>query len=823
MEKRLKHILISLIIFSILAKFALPFFNEGMWWDEAVYLGLGRNVQKGMYSLDSGTALETFRPPVFPLLISLISDNILLARILVVLISAISVVTTYYLSKELFGKDIALLSSLFLSTNQLFVFFSTKILSEPLFMSFLSLSLLFFLRRKKPTNALVSGVFAGLALMTRYLGTIIILSYALYFVYIFYRKKSKRVFGEAAPLLLGFLAVLSPWLLMSYAYYGSIFGAYLTNLAVYSESLPSGFSSYFADIFGIFGVQIIFVAIGLYVLARQEKSGYNFLLYVFFLLPLAFFSLAFHREPRYLLSYMPIYAIFAGLVLKLENKKSFTKYLPLIAVLVCAASLFTGLVFAWNDRFSGRSLVEASVYLKNITDEKDAVMTESYPYVYYFSERRAIRFPDKYEDIGSIIEKNGVKFILVYKFEPGNPDYVDYYFDGKSEFIPVKKFEQWGDENAAVIYRFYNNTIQFNYTPSDAVGLSEVDLYLNNSNGISGNLNKTIDTNFDTILGCYGGNTLYKTSSSTDEIRIIVQEGLIDAWYNISTIRYNTTTQAVIDKTVSIQPSGTSFVSDIGYKPIKLKQGWYFGVAYRNVSATNKTACFLMQSNDDGFTYSANLSNLTAWRSTNVECYISLFKVAEDKAWLHISDYNGSDWIIEKMDFNSTENTITNRHTIYSDDLGIYSQGLYNFSGIYYLYFSGENGYEFHVISSNDGGTYSSNVALIGSVNQESFLPNIEQIGNKYYTINSEAAKSQIRLWESDSPNGTFTYKQTLMGSPTDYARMGTTTIYDNVLYLAHGNWTTKNNSIAEFNYVLLETFNLNSTNTSALINDSYR
>ncbi len=454
MEKRLKHVLISLIIFSILAKFALLFCNEGMWWDEAVYLGLGRNVQKGLYSLESGTALETFRPPVFPLFISPVSDNILWARIVVVLISAISVVTTYYLSKELFGKDIALLSSLFLSTNQLFVFFSTKILSEPLFMSFLSLSLLFFLRRKKPANALASGVFTGLALITRYLGTIIILSYALYFIYIFYRKKTKRVFSEAAFLLLGFLAVLSPWLLLSYAYYGSIFGAYLTNLAVYSESLPSGFSSYFADIFGIFGMQIIFVAIGLYVLARQDKSGHNFLLFALFLLPLAFFSFAFHREPRYLLSYMPIYAIFAGLVLRLENKKpAFAKYLPLIAVLICVASLLTGLAFAWNDRFSGKSLVEASVYLKNITGERDAVMTESYPYVYYFSERKTIRFPDKYEGMGSVIGENGIKFILVYKFEPGNPDYVDYYFDEKSGFLPVKKFEQWGDENAAVIYR----------------------------------------------------------------------------------------------------------------------------------------------------------------------------------------------------------------------------------------------------------------------------------------------------------------------------------------------------------------------------------
>jgi 4-amino-4-deoxy-L-arabinose transferase-like glycosyltransferase len=425
-----------------------------MWWDEAVYLGLGRNIEKGFYSLDREELVDTFRPPLFSLMISPFSNSILFSRILVIIFSVLSIAMTYYLSKELFGKDVALLSSLFLSTNQFFVFFSTKILSESLFIFFISLSLLFFLRRRKPVNAFASGLFAGLALMTRYLGTIIVASYAFYSIYIFYRKREMKLFNEVIFISLGFAISIFPWLALSQVYYGSIWGAYFTNLSVYSGSIASDFSSYFADIYSVFGLQLIFIIVGIYVMLRQEKTGYKFLLVSLLILPLLFFSFAFHRESRYVLSYMPVYAIFCGLALRFESKNfgKYLKYLPLAAVLVCVISLFTGLSYAWNDRVSGESLVEGSLYLKNITQESDIVMTESRPYIYYFSERRAVRFPDSPEDVSRVIEYYKVKFIFVYKFEPGNPPYVADYFGKNSGFGLVKKYEQWGDPEAVRIY-----------------------------------------------------------------------------------------------------------------------------------------------------------------------------------------------------------------------------------------------------------------------------------------------------------------------------------------------------------------------------------
>jgi len=463
MAKYLKYILISLILLSLLAKLFLIFLNQGLWWDEAIYLGLGRNIQKGFYSLDAEKPIETFRPPVFPLLISPISDYVILVRIFVVCFSILAVILTYFLSKELFGKEIALWASLFLSTNQLFIFFTTKTLTEPLFISFLSLSLIFFLKRKdKPAYLLLSGVFSGLAFLTRYLGTLLVISYILYFLYLFSKRKDTiRLMKEFILVLAGIFFVLFPWFLLSHIYYGNIFGAYFTNMMEYSD-YGGIFSTYFADvmhysyfndIFQAFGLQIIFMILGFYVISKQRKPDKRILLIIIFLLPIIFFSLDPQRNPRFLLSYLPVYAIFSGFALRNEFK-TLRRLLPFLAILICLFSMINGFGMVWNDRFAADGLLQASLYIKNVTDENDYIMSQSYPYVSYLSERRAVVFPRNMDDLKNPINEKNIRYILLYKFEPKNPGYVEDYFDNSDEFELVKKFEQWEDPEAVRIYEF---------------------------------------------------------------------------------------------------------------------------------------------------------------------------------------------------------------------------------------------------------------------------------------------------------------------------------------------------------------------------------
>jgi 4-amino-4-deoxy-L-arabinose transferase-like glycosyltransferase len=460
MEKYLKYAIISLVLASFIAKTVLVFANEGLWWDEAVYLGLGRNIPEGYYSLDSEGPVETYRPPIFPLLISPLPQNVAYVRIGVIALSALAVVITYWLSKKIAGKDAALWASLFLSTNQLFVFFSGKVLSEPLFMIFLSSSLLLLLKGGK-ANLFLSGLFSGLAFLTRYIGTIFLIPYMLYFLFLMYKRRNAESFINTAIFVLGVFLAVSPSLLLSYFYYGNMLASFqiyaqttLNSVDVVSQLLDNA-----AGLLQLFSLQIFFVIGGLLLLSKETKNmpgnEKNWFMLLLFIFPLFFAFISSVAGPRFLLSFLPLYALLAGVSLaKSSLKASRIKYVRIIALAVCFYCLLSGVWMTWSDRFAANGLAEASLYLKSVTKENDTIMSASYPYVYYLAERKAAAFPAKPDDVIAYARQNSIRYVIVYKFEPENPAYLEEYFANSSAFITVKRFGQWGDENAAVIYVF---------------------------------------------------------------------------------------------------------------------------------------------------------------------------------------------------------------------------------------------------------------------------------------------------------------------------------------------------------------------------------
>jgi 4-amino-4-deoxy-L-arabinose transferase-like glycosyltransferase len=460
MEKYLKYAVISLVLASFAAKSVLIFANEGLWWDEAVYLGLGRSVLDGYYSLDSESPVETYRPPLFPLTLSPLSHSIAYARIGVIALSALAVITTYWLSKKLAGKEAALWTSLFLSANQLFVFFSGKVLSEPLFMILLASSLLLLLRGGKAT-LFISGLFSGLAFLTRYIGAIFLIPYMLYFLLVVYKKRNAESCMNIAAFALGVFLALSPSLLLSHLYYGNMLASFqiYAQTTLNSVDLLPQLADNAAGVLQLFSLQIFFVAGGLFLLLKKTKkkpgNERNWLMLLLLAIPLIFAFLGRVAGSRFLLSFLPFYALLAGISLvKSDFKILGMRHVKIIALIVCFYCLLSGIWMAWGDRFAANSLVEASLYIKNVAQENDTIMSASYPYVYYLAERKAAAFPSGAEAIIPYARQNNIKYAIVYKFEPENPAYLEDYFANSSAFMAVKSFGQWGDENAAVIYAF---------------------------------------------------------------------------------------------------------------------------------------------------------------------------------------------------------------------------------------------------------------------------------------------------------------------------------------------------------------------------------
>jgi hypothetical protein len=454
MGNRLAYVLIAIMVLSFSAKFLIIPHNQGLWWDEAVYLGLAESLQEGRYSLEQSAPLETFRPPVMPVLFSVYPD-MLWARMLVFLTSVLSVIAIYWMGREFYGKRAGMWAALFLSASYLFIYFSTKALSEPLFIAFSALSLTLFARyiREPSLRPLaLAGLFAGLTFLTRYFGGLIIFAYVLFFCYLAVREKRRaRSLCHLAALVAVFVLTISPWMLMSLHYYGSPFGGFLVNFEVYSGSFSSTLHEGLLGLGGALNIIGLLMLPGIWFAFRGAKHRrHSGLLLLLAALSLASYMMLAHKEPRYLLSFYPMYAVFAGLgmgSLKAIRRRHVEAATAAAVLAIMAFSMCSGLSGAWDDRTAALGLVEASLELGSLTGPGEAVMATSYPYVYYLSKRSTVPFP---RDVSGM-DPGAAAYAVFYKFEPGNPEGIGEYLE--KNFEKVKSFAQWGDPEAVIIYR----------------------------------------------------------------------------------------------------------------------------------------------------------------------------------------------------------------------------------------------------------------------------------------------------------------------------------------------------------------------------------
>src|SRR3989344_4133326 len=144
--------------------------------------------------------------PLFPLFIALLAPllGFLHALLFVPLVfSAIAACVFYVLLKQVgLQKDAMWLSSLFLLFPARFVAVRAVGSREPLFLTLLFLSLLFFLRKRYGA----SGVFGGLATLTRSPGILLFVSYVLFLV--FQVVKDRNLFRPSKWPWKGILGIL---------------------------------------------------------------------------------------------------------------------------------------------------------------------------------------------------------------------------------------------------------------------------------------------------------------------------------------------------------------------------------------------------------------------------------------------------------------------------------------------------------------------------------------------------------------------------------------------------------------------------------------
>jgi 4-amino-4-deoxy-L-arabinose transferase-like glycosyltransferase len=447
-EKLAKNSLIILII--LISSITLFYFfnaNKGYWWDEAVYLGLAKNLYEGKgYFINFNQ--ETFRPPLFPFIIYLLwkffGVSELLVRLILPIFAILSVIILYIFVKKMYDKEKAIIAALILATSHMFIFDSLKILPESLFIFLSTLSLYFFylaIELNKKKYFLFAGITMALSFLDRYPGLILVLFYLLY--PLFSRKKTEWFKDRMYWLgIILFFVLLVPWFWMNQINFKSPVGSLFVEAGTVTDKWYFGEWYYYfihwIEAFGLFG---IFAIPGIIFLVDKHKDFRSKFILLIAAMSLLFFSLIPRKELRYLLHYFAMYIILLSVGIS-----EFIKWMKLRKVILSIVIIFSLLNFMAGiqmiifDMNGGFSLKDAGLYLKDIAPENTRIMSQNMPVLYYTTGKQVIYFPENETEFVNYTVKNNVSFVVIESREPTYPEYVWITNGGKK---PSKVFENF--------------------------------------------------------------------------------------------------------------------------------------------------------------------------------------------------------------------------------------------------------------------------------------------------------------------------------------------------------------------------------------------
>lgn len=306
-------ILIIVILF-LCANIAFLYFYTDVWWDSSVYTGIGKYI----YSLGKSGLWEESRPLIWPLILGLGwfigLDAVFFGRIISLVFAVLILFMIYKIGNKLFSKKAGLLAAFFTAFSYTFLFFSSNILTEIPSTFFVLLAFYFFLENK----FFLTGLFSGLAVMTRLFQFFTLIGFALVFLVYFFRKPNfyKKLFY----VVIGALLAILPYVLLNYYLYEDI----LLPFKVQGHlTKTTGWMIYQEHWFYFMGlIKENFFLIFLLTLPLFFKKNYKF--YALTLMPLIYliiFSVIRHKEMRFMLVIMPfLYLLTAYCLLQIYNK-----------------------------------------------------------------------------------------------------------------------------------------------------------------------------------------------------------------------------------------------------------------------------------------------------------------------------------------------------------------------------------------------------------------------------------------------------------------------------------------------------------------------
>jgi hypothetical protein len=272
-------------------------------------------------------------------------DPIIIGKLIIKLLGAGCLIFLYLIVKKTFDVNTALIVSFIFGFSQTFFFLNELILTDVPALFFVLAGTYFFLSK----NFRISGLFLGLAFMTR---IFFILASVPFFIYLLIPiiKKQHR-WNDFAYFSIFFLLPIIPYLLINLALYGNIFYPIYAEYFMLRYTGWVWFLPFYYYFLGIFKENIltIFALFGIYKIIKEKDKQKLFLLFTFLIIFIPFILLK-EKDMRLILIIWPFIYIFTiygitAILTSLKNKgfEKYNKWIVVILVLICAINVIPNL------------------------------------------------------------------------------------------------------------------------------------------------------------------------------------------------------------------------------------------------------------------------------------------------------------------------------------------------------------------------------------------------------------------------------------------------------------------------------------------------
>jgi len=243
-------------------------------------------------------------------------------RFFIPIFGALSLLFLYFLGKKLYNRTVGFLSVLILGTFSTFYLFSTRAMTDvPLLCLILCSFYYFFLSNEKNASryyAPLSGVFFGLAFLTKQTGALLIPAILVLYLLLSYRSLKPLLTKQVGLFFAAALLVVAPWLIYMTVNYGYYFWdsyflySTFTRLITPIEGHMHGYLyyfEYFASSEMLLWVVLLPFAVGLSVYFGFKRSKPDVLLVTWITVVLTVFTLAQTKISYYILPAYPAFAL----------------------------------------------------------------------------------------------------------------------------------------------------------------------------------------------------------------------------------------------------------------------------------------------------------------------------------------------------------------------------------------------------------------------------------------------------------------------------------------------------------------------------------